>query len=94
MPHCLVEQRPALVTLSFDAVAANGLAALRTSANRLLNATLASDTSSPGVGHAGVYSDLWGNPYIITVDLNNDNKCRGISRSGRFRGLADRILNE
>jgi hypothetical protein len=24
----------------------------------------------------GVYRDPWGNPYIITLDLNYDNKCR------------------
>jgi len=31
---------------------------------------------SPGVGPDGVYRDPWGNPYIITVDLNGDGKCR------------------
>jgi prepilin-type N-terminal cleavage/methylation domain-containing protein len=31
---------------------------------------------SPGVGSDGVYRDPWGNPYIITVDLNGDGKCR------------------
>ena len=35
-----------------------------------------SDTSSPGVGLDGVYRDPWGNPYIITIDLNNDGKAR------------------
>ncbi|HTL18604.1 MAG TPA: type II secretion system protein [Patescibacteria group bacterium] len=43
---------------------------------RFLNANFVSDTSSPGVGTDGVYRDMWGNPFIITVDLNNDNKCR------------------
>ena len=41
-----------------------------------LDATMTSDTSSPGIGLDGVYRDPWGNPYIITVDLNGDNKCR------------------
>jgi len=31
---------------------------------------------SPGVGVDGVYRDPWANPYIITVDLNGDGKCR------------------
>jgi len=30
----------------------------------------------PGVGLDGVYRDPWGNPYIITIDLNYDHKCR------------------
>jgi prepilin-type N-terminal cleavage/methylation domain-containing protein len=34
------------------------------------------DTSSPGVGTDGVYRDPWGNPYIITLDLNHDEKTR------------------
>jgi prepilin-type N-terminal cleavage/methylation domain-containing protein len=41
-----------------------------------LDATMTSDTSSPGIGLDGVYRDPWGNPYIITLDLNGDNKCR------------------
>jgi len=35
-----------------------------------------SDSKLPGVGPDGVYRDPWRNPYIITVDLNGDNKCR------------------
>jgi hypothetical protein len=34
------------------------------------------DTSSPGVGLDGVYRDPWGNPYIITLDFNRDEKTR------------------
>ncbi len=30
----------------------------------------------PGVGPDGVYRDPWSNPYIISVDLNGDGKCR------------------
>jgi prepilin-type N-terminal cleavage/methylation domain-containing protein len=30
----------------------------------------------PGIGVDGVYRDPWGNPYIVTLDLNADNKCR------------------
>jgi prepilin-type N-terminal cleavage/methylation domain-containing protein len=41
-----------------------------------LNATMARDSSSPGIGQDGVYRDPWGNPYIITIDLNFDEKAR------------------
>src|SRR6266480_1590799 len=41
-----------------------------------LNVKEVSDKQSPGVGSDGVYRDPWGNPYIITLDLNGDNKCR------------------
>ncbi len=42
----------------------------------LLNAKSVSMVTQPGVGPDGVYRDLWGNPYFITMDLNGDNKCR------------------
>ena len=32
--------------------------------------------TSPGVGVDGVYRDPWGNPYIISLDLNGDDRCR------------------
>ncbi len=41
-----------------------------------LNAKLSGDTSSPGVGNDGVYRDPWGNPYVVTLDLNYDDKAR------------------
>src|SRR5688572_20250552 len=37
-----------------------------------LNARIVADTKSPGVGPDGVYRDPWGNPYIISLDLNGD----------------------
>jgi prepilin-type N-terminal cleavage/methylation domain-containing protein len=40
-----------------------------------LNATIAPDTNSPGVGPDLVYRDPWGNPYIISMDLNYDELC-------------------
>ena len=43
---------------------------------KYLNAAMVSDTTSPGVGLDGVYRDPWGNPYVITVDLNSDDKAR------------------
>jgi prepilin-type N-terminal cleavage/methylation domain-containing protein len=41
-----------------------------------LNATRVTDKASPGVGADLVYRDPWGNPYIITLDLNYDEKAR------------------
>jgi prepilin-type N-terminal cleavage/methylation domain-containing protein len=40
-----------------------------------LNAKSAT-ANSPGIGPDGVFRDPWRNPYIITIDLNYDNKCR------------------
>jgi prepilin-type N-terminal cleavage/methylation domain-containing protein len=39
-----------------------------------LNGTYGADTRSPGIGTDLNYRDPWGNPYIITMDLNDDNK--------------------
>jgi prepilin-type N-terminal cleavage/methylation domain-containing protein len=41
-----------------------------------LSANIVSDTNAPGVGPDGVYRDPWGNPYIISIDMNNDEKTR------------------
>lgn len=38
-----------------------------------LNAKLAAGTGQAGVGTDYVYRDPWGNPYIISVDMNFDN---------------------
>jgi prepilin-type N-terminal cleavage/methylation domain-containing protein len=40
-----------------------------------LNVKMKSDVTSSGVGADLVYRDPWGNPYIITLDLNYDNQC-------------------
>lgn len=42
----------------------------------LLNAKEVSDTRQGGIGPDGVYRDPWGNPYLITLDMNYDNQCR------------------
>jgi prepilin-type N-terminal cleavage/methylation domain-containing protein len=41
-----------------------------------LSAHMSGDFKSSGVGQDGIYRDPWGNPYIITVDLNYDDKAR------------------
>ena len=44
-----------------------------------LNVPQRSDTTSPGVGSDGVYRDPWGNPYIISLDLDfNDETGDGL----------------
>ena len=32
--------------------------------------------NGPGVDNDGVFRDAWGNPYVITVDMNDDNRCK------------------
>ncbi len=41
-----------------------------------LNAKDVSTLGLPGIGPDGVYRDPWGNPYIISLDLNYDDHCR------------------
>jgi len=36
---------------------------------------LSSDTSSPGLGPDLIYRDPWGNPYVISINLNADTGC-------------------
>lgn len=45
---------------------------------KFLNATMAGNTNSPGVGPDLVYRDPWGNPYIITMDLNYDDMSKDV----------------
>jgi prepilin-type N-terminal cleavage/methylation domain-containing protein len=40
----------------------------------------------PGIGQDDVYRDPWGDPYIITLDLNGDNRCR--DGYYRYRGVS------
>jgi prepilin-type N-terminal cleavage/methylation domain-containing protein len=44
--------------------------------NVYLNTKEVSDTRQPGIGSDGVIRDPWGNPYLITIDMNYDNQCR------------------
>jgi prepilin-type N-terminal cleavage/methylation domain-containing protein len=47
-----------------------------TQRTKFLNATMTGDNLSAGVGTDLVYRDPWKQPYIITLDLNNDSKTR------------------
>ena len=50
--------------------------AKNTQQTKFLPATMVGDAVSPGVGTDFVYRDPWGNPYIISMDLNYDGKCQ------------------
>lgn len=39
-------------------------------------AKVAAANDQPGIGPDGVLRDAWGQPYIITLDLNYDNRCQ------------------
>jgi type II secretory pathway pseudopilin PulG len=41
-----------------------------------LNAKMVADTNLAGVGPDLVYRDPWKNPYVITMDVNDDNQAR------------------
>lgn len=41
-----------------------------------LNAKEADGQRPPGIGPDGLYRDPWGNPYIVSIDLNGDDRCR------------------
>jgi len=43
---------------------------------KFLSATMNNDVNFQGVGPDHVYRDPWKNPYIITLDLNNDERTR------------------
>lgn len=42
-----------------------------------MNAKTALVSNGPGADPAtGLFRDAWGNPYVITIDMNDDGKCR------------------
>jgi len=44
--------------------------------NAFLSPKMNSRNVGPGMGTDLLYRDPWGNPYIVTIDLNYDNLCR------------------
>jgi prepilin-type N-terminal cleavage/methylation domain-containing protein len=70
---------------------------------KFLNAKMSGDTTSPGVGTDLVYRDPWGNPYIISMDLNYDEACEDafyclhtisqISGQSGYNGLVNPNIN-
>lgn len=66
---------------------------------KYLGAKEVSDVAQGGVGPDLVYRDPWGNPYIISLDMNLDDKCldnfysqQAVSQSGGATGF-DGLLN-
>jgi len=63
-----------------------------------LSAHMSGDVKSSGVGLDGIYRDPWGNPYIITVDLNYDDKARDAFyrlpavSAGGLNGLIPKVI--
>jgi prepilin-type N-terminal cleavage/methylation domain-containing protein len=49
-----------------------------------LNAHMSGDTSSSGVGTDLIYRDPWGNPYVISMDLNYDE----VTEDAFYSGIA------
>jgi hypothetical protein len=43
---------------------------------KFLDAPMVGDAISPGIGTDGVFRDPWGSPYVISLDLNANGKCR------------------
>jgi hypothetical protein len=48
-----------------------------------LNANDSNDSSVGGVDSEGIYRDPWGNPYIISMDMNFDEKCLDVFYRGQ-----------
>ena len=63
------------ITVYEDEQTLNGNHVLNHKKINYLNAESASDNKSPGIGTDLVYRDPWGNPYIVTLDLNYDGWC-------------------
>ena len=55
------------------------------------NGKIASSASAPGIGPDYVFRDPWGNPYIITLDMNEDNKCVD-ALYGRTGGVSEGLV--
>lgn len=71
-------------TLTGSTMRMNDLvAALNPKKVRFLDVPTANNKIHPGVGTDGVFRDPWGNPYIITVDLDMD----GLAADGVYTAL-------
>ncbi|NOS70109.1 MAG: prepilin-type N-terminal cleavage/methylation domain-containing protein [Verrucomicrobia bacterium] len=59
--------------------------------NAWLNAKRIGDSASAGVGLDGEYRDPWGQPYIISLDLSTDDRCRDALYSAQ--AVSQKTLN-
>lgn len=54
-----------------------------------LNARMTQELTSSGIGPDGIYRDPWGSPYVISLDLNQDNRVRdGVYSKAQVGGSA------
>ena len=75
-----------VISILMDAIIFPGSGLVTTNANheknpqqiKFLAAKPVGDPTFPGVGPDLVYRDPWGNPYIISMDLNYDEKCADV----------------
>jgi prepilin-type N-terminal cleavage/methylation domain-containing protein len=85
------------VLLDLDA-GVNAGHVMHTQRGQLLSAKMTSDVNGPGVGPDGVYRDPWGNPYVITIDANNDGRARDafyqLSTVSSGGGLVKTVLSD
>jgi hypothetical protein len=51
-----------------------------------------STPTGPGIGEDGAYRDPWGNPYVISMDLNYNEHCQGclLSQAGVSQAAASK----
>ena len=81
-PAPVVDNRELIAILMDKETFPNGTATLNrdhvinTRKHAVLNANFVNEVTLGGVGPDGVYRDPWGNPYVVTIDLNMDEKCK------------------
>ena len=77
------------ILMDFDKYPSTGLPTCNTGhiknsqQTKFLNAQMVGDVTSPGVGTDLVYRDPWGDPYIISMDLNYNETTRDIFYQNR-----------
>jgi prepilin-type N-terminal cleavage/methylation domain-containing protein len=74
--NCNIEVMAALMDRTNTTFFWNANHAMNPNKNTYLNVKEVSDPKLAGLGPDGVYRDPWSNPYIISLDLNGDGKCR------------------
>jgi prepilin-type N-terminal cleavage/methylation domain-containing protein len=70
----LMDNRGVVAILTARDVVPNANNARNPRKTKFLDVKEAKDNTSPGIGPDGVYRDPFGNPYIITLDMNYDEK--------------------
>ena len=58
----------------------------------LISPKIAGNTNTPGVGADGVFRDPWGNPYIVTLDCDYDDKCQDAFYFPLIKAVAQPVM--